>query len=157
MRNGSILFPNILVRDETMPGIPATSRLDELARPVTTEDRELMQLQRSLRHTSPRKRPTTQPGTSRSSPSCAELEAQYLSRVLPFSGIVGLQEQLRYAPFDQKESVIRPPDEDGMEDARTVALLNGLRRLPRRTFVYFLSCVLVLDATIEGATFALPH
>ncbi|KAE8998078.1 hypothetical protein PR003_g19442 [Phytophthora rubi] len=133
MRNGSVLFPNILARDEAMRGIRAASRLDELARPVTTEDRELMQLQRRLRHASPRKRPATQPATSGSLPSCAELEAQYLSRVLPFSGIVSLQEQLRYASFDQqqqKETASRPPGGDGVEDSKTAALLNGLRRLP---------------------------
>ncbi|KAG7381527.1 hypothetical protein PHYPSEUDO_005945 [Phytophthora pseudosyringae] len=127
-RNSSIIFPNILVREETVLGIPTASRLDELARPVTTGDHELLQ----RRHTSPRKRPVTQP-SARSSLSCAELEAQYLSRVLPFSGIVSLQEQLRYAPFDQQhqiESVSRPPDEDGEEDSKTAALLNGLRQLP---------------------------
>ncbi|GMF28569.1 unnamed protein product [Phytophthora lilii] len=132
MRNKSIIFPNILVREETMSGTPAASRLDELARPVTTDDRELLQRQRSPKRKSPCKRPATQPST-RLSPSCAELEAQYLSRVLPFSGIIGLQEQLQYASFDQqhqKETVSRPPDEDGVEDAKTSALLNGLRRLP---------------------------
>ncbi|KAJ8533216.1 hypothetical protein ON010_g14037 [Phytophthora cinnamomi] len=132
-RNGSILFPNILVRGETMREIPAASRLDELARPMTTEDREFMQLERRLRYASPRKRPVTQPATSRASSSCAELEAQYLSRVLPFSGIVDLQDQLLYASFDQqqrKESTNHPPDDDWVEDSKTSALLNGLRRLP---------------------------
>ncbi|GMF36018.1 unnamed protein product [Phytophthora fragariaefolia] len=132
-RNGSVLFPNILVREEAIRGVPAASRLDELARPVASQDREFVQLQRSLRRTSACKRPVTHPVTSRSSPSCAEIEAQYLSRVLPFSGIVDLQEQLRFASFAQqrqKESASRPPGEDSEEDAKTAALLNGLRRLP---------------------------
>ncbi|KAL4134050.1 hypothetical protein PRIC2_004364 [Phytophthora ramorum] len=131
-RNRSIIFPHILVKEENVQGIPAASRLDELARPVTTDDRELRQRRRSPRQNSPRQRPVSQPKPARS-PSCAELEAQYLSRVLPFSGIIGLQEQHLYASVEQqhqKESMNRPPDEDGLEGSKTAALLNGLRRLP---------------------------
>jgi CRP-like cAMP-binding protein len=126
-RNQSIVFPHVLAREETQRRLPAASRLDELARPVTTDDREL-----SHRPRRPRKRPASQPSAT-SSPSCAELEAQYLSRVLPFSGIVSLPEQLRYASFDQQhrqEPDSRPPDEHDAEDSKTTALLNGLRWLP---------------------------
>ncbi|KAG6948711.1 hypothetical protein JG687_00015305 [Phytophthora cactorum] len=118
-RHKSIIFPHLLVREETMPALPVP-RLQELARPATTDSREAQR----RRQASPRKRPT-----SRASPSCAEVEAQYLSRVLPFSGIVDLQQQLRFASIDHKESIKCQPDED-LEDSKLAALLSGLRRLP---------------------------
>ncbi|KAI9980754.1 hypothetical protein PInf_010073 [Phytophthora infestans] len=98
----SLVFP----REEITPQLP-NSRLHELARPATSDRRQ-------TRHVSPRKRPTT-----RASPSCSQVQAQYLSRVLPFSGIIDLPDQLRCASLDQKD-----------EDTRVTTLLNGLRRLP---------------------------
>ncbi|KAL3667782.1 hypothetical protein V7S43_007332 [Phytophthora oleae] len=116
-RNKSIIFPQILVREETVAGAPVTSRLDELARPVTSEDCE-----RTSRHNSPRERPATQPSPrTRSSPSRSESEAPYLGRVLPFSGI-GLQS------FNQYKS--RSPLKNATEGLTTAALLDTLRRLP---------------------------
>lgn len=123
-RNASIVFPRILVREDTIRRMSET-RLDVLARPVTTTpDRSPRKAALKLRN-----RPSTQ--REANSPSCAELEAQFLSRVLPFSGIVGLQEQLRFASFNKQHM-----DEDGNrgeddpEGVKTSALLNGLRKLP---------------------------
>ncbi|KAK1942961.1 cAMP-dependent protein kinase regulatory subunit [Phytophthora citrophthora] len=116
VRNKSIIFPQILVREEAATGVPVTSRLDELARPATSDDCE-----RSSRLNSPRERPTTQPSTrTRSSSSRLESEVSCLRRVLPFTGIAGFQ------PFKHKRS----PQKNTAEILTTAVLLDTLRQLP---------------------------
>ncbi|KAF1787211.1 hypothetical protein GQ600_16819 [Phytophthora cactorum] len=141
-RNKSIIFPHLLVREETMPALPVP-RLQELARPAT---KIVVKRREDGKHLPVSDRP-------QELPSCAEVEAQYLSRVLPFSGIVDLQQQLRFVSIDHKESIKCQPDED-LEDSKLAALLSGLRRLPPQD-VRLLPSVLALRI-LEDVTTALP-
>ncbi|RLN86382.1 hypothetical protein BBJ28_00005011 [Nothophytophthora sp. Chile5] len=144
-RNKSIVFPHILLRDEDTAAEckPGAVQREELSRPATTiaTGRSVDSRGKSpdVSEATLRSRPNTHAGT-RASPSCTELEAQFLSRSLPFSRILGLQDQLRYVPFEQPSQQasqhLHPHRDSGesanekQSEARTAALLDGLRRIP---------------------------
>ncbi|RLN95724.1 hypothetical protein BBJ28_00005309 [Nothophytophthora sp. Chile5] len=144
-RNKSIVFPHILLRDEdtAVECKPGALRWEEPFRPVTTTATGRSVDSRGkpprVSESTLRSRPNTHAGT-RTSPSCTELEAQFLSHTLPFSRILGLQDQLRYVPFEQPSQQasrhLRLHQDTGesandkQSEARTVALLDGLRRIP---------------------------
>lgn len=97
----------------------------------------------------PRQSPR-RPERSQSAPTCAELQEQFLHRALPHGNVLGLGEQIQFVSFTQQQAdwaqatykqqqreshrqqrssgSARPPIEEPL-DAKTHALLNGLRRL----------------------------
>ncbi|TYZ61103.1 hypothetical protein PybrP1_000395 [[Pythium] brassicae (nom. inval.)] len=90
-----------------------------------------------------------QPGRSQSAPTCAELQDQFLHHALPHSNMLGLREQIQFVSFAQQQAdwgrnrqprgrrqsqqlgpaTSAPAATEEPLEAKTRALLNGLRRL----------------------------
>lgn len=113
----SIVFPKILLKEEDEPGDPIV--------PKTTDSTKSGQRRGAIPTSVEQRRPFTSPDSFLLSSRCAARQDDFLHRSLPFSPILTLREQIRFASIAQQTE--KPGEEQAAE--RVSALLDGLRRL----------------------------